>query len=113
MAHFAELDNDNRVLRVIVIADKDTSDVNGVEDESIGIAFCKQLFGADTKWLQVSYNGNIRGIYPGEKDLYDSENDVFVPFARGVIESEEIIDAEIVQGELEAPVTTEPTEPTE
>jgi hypothetical protein len=110
MAHFAELDNDNRVLRVIVIANKDTSDVNGVEDESIGIAFCKQLFGADTKWLQVSYNGNIRGIYPGEKDFYDSENDVFVPFARGVIISEEIIDAEIVQSEIEAPAITEPTE---
>lgn len=101
MAHFAELDNDNRVLRVTVIANEDTSDINGVEDESIGIAFCKQLFGADTKWLQVSYNGNIRGIYPGEGDFYDSENDKFISYERNAVILEEIIDAEVVPPAIE------------
>jgi hypothetical protein len=108
MAHFAELDNNNCVLRIIVIDNKDTSDANGVEDESIGIAFCKSLFGVDTKWIQVSYNGNIRGIYPGEGDLYDTENDIFIPAPRGVIDKSlesEIIDVEEVTPTptLEAP----------
>ena len=79
MAHFAELDNNNVVLQVVVIANKDTSDENGVEQEAIGIAFCKSLYGADTKWIQTSYNGNIRGQYCGLGWSYDAATDVFLP----------------------------------
>ena len=50
MAHFAELNQNNEVLRVIVVANEDTSDQNGVEDETIGVAFCKKLFGSNTMW---------------------------------------------------------------
>ena len=64
MAHFAQIDN-NRVLRVIVVDNNDTSDSNGVESESIGVTFCQSIFGEDTKWKQTSYNNNIRGNYAG------------------------------------------------
>lgn len=79
MAHFAELDNNNVVLQVVVIANKDITDDNGVEQETIGIAFCKSLYGADTKWIQTSYNGNIRGQYCGTGWSYDAATDVFLP----------------------------------
>lgn len=63
MAHFAELDANNVVLRVIVVDNKDTADANGVEKEHIGAAFCERLFGGN--WKQTSYNGNLRKNYAG------------------------------------------------
>ena len=65
MAHFAQLDSNNVVTQVIVVSNDDTSDSNGVETESIGVAFCQKLLGAETNWKQTSYNGNMRGNYAG------------------------------------------------
>ena len=65
MAHFAQLDSNNVVTQVIVVSNDDTSDSNGVETESIGVAFCQKLLGADTNWKQTSYNSNMRGNYAG------------------------------------------------
>jgi hypothetical protein len=65
MAHFACLDDNNLVTQVIVVSNDDTSDSNGVEVESIGVAFCQKLLGASTNWKQTSYNGNMRGNYAG------------------------------------------------
>ena len=65
MAHFAQLDSDNVVTQVIVVSNDDTSDSNGTETESIGVAFCQKLLGADTNWKQTSYNSNMRGNYAG------------------------------------------------
>lgn len=75
MAHFAELDENNVVLRVIVIADKDTADADGVEQESIGVTFCENLYGGT--WKQTSYNNNIRGQFAGVGSIYDADTDVF------------------------------------
>ena len=65
MAHFAQIDSNNLVTQVIVVSNDDTSDSNGVEVESIGVAFCQKLLGASTNWKQTSYNNNIRGNYAG------------------------------------------------
>lgn len=77
MAHFAELDKNNIVLRVVVIDTKDNSDANGVEKEYIGAAFCERLFGGT--WKQTSYNGNIRKKFAGIGDSYDENLDAFIP----------------------------------
>ena len=77
MAHFAELDANNVVLRVIVVGNKDTADANGVEKEHIGAAFCEHLFGG--RWVQTSYNGNIRKNYAGIGYTYREDIDAFVP----------------------------------
>jgi hypothetical protein len=77
MAHFAELDANNVVLRVIVVDNKDTADANGVEKEHIGVAFCERLFGGN--WKQTSYNGNIRKHYAGAGFTYNADIDAFVP----------------------------------
>ena len=87
MAHFAQLDSNNVVTQVIVVSNDDTSDSNGVETESIGVAFCQKLLGADTNWKQTSYNSNMRGNYAGIGYTY-MENvatlgvgstDIFIP----------------------------------
>jgi len=76
MAHFAELDENNVVLRVIVVDNKNTSDGYGVEDESIGIEFCHNLLGGT--WKQTSYNNKIRKNYAGIGYTYDSSRDAFI-----------------------------------
>ena len=77
MAHFAQLDENNVVTRVIVVDNKDTADASGVEKEYIGAAFCERLFGGN--WKQTSYNGNIRKRYAGIGHTYNAELDAFVP----------------------------------
>jgi hypothetical protein len=77
MAHFAQLDENNVVIQVIVIDNKDTADAFGTEKEYIGAAFCEKLFGG--VWKQTSYNGNIRKNYAGIGYSYNSFIDAFVP----------------------------------
>lgn len=77
MAHFAELDSNNVVLRVVVIDNRDTADANGVEKEYIGAAFCERLFSG--VWKQTSYNGNFRKNYAGIGFTYDAGRDAFIP----------------------------------
>jgi hypothetical protein len=77
MAHFAELDENNVVKRVIVVSNADTSDANGVEKEYIGAAFCEKLFGGT--WKQTSYNASFRKNYAGIGFTYNSSIDAFVP----------------------------------
>ena len=76
MAHFAQLDENNKVLQVIVVANEELME-NGVESEHKGIAFCKTLLGADTNWVQTSYNATIRKNYAGIGFIYDADNDYF------------------------------------
>lgn len=78
MAHFAELDSNNTVLRVIAVHNNELLDENGVEQEASGIAFCKQLLGEERTWVQTSYNGNSRGSYAGPGYTYDPIADVFL-----------------------------------
>lgn len=77
MAHFAELDANGIVLRVIVVDNKDTADATGVEKEHIGAAFCERLFGGT--WKQTSYHGNIRKNYAGAGYAFDAARDAFIP----------------------------------
>jgi hypothetical protein len=79
MAHFAELNADNIVTRVIVVGNQDCLDENGQESEAVGIAFCQQLFGADTRWVQTSYNATFRKRYAGAGHSYDEGRDAFIP----------------------------------
>lgn len=78
MAHFAQLDDNNIVSQVIVINDNDCQ-INGFQSEDVGIAFCKSLFGENTKWVQTSYNKKIRKNYAGIGFTYDVQRDAFIP----------------------------------
>jgi len=91
LAHFCQLDENNVVTQVIVVSNEDTSDSNGVEVEEIGVAFCKKLLGADTRWKQTSYNNNMRVRYAGIGYSYNEALDAFIPpqpFASWVLNEE-------------------------
>ena len=77
MAHFAQLNEENIVTQVIVVANQDTADKDGVENEAIGIEFCTNLLGG--RWVQTSYNANIRKNYAGIGYKYDATLDAFIP----------------------------------
>jgi hypothetical protein len=69
MSHWAELDKDNKVIRVTV---GDNNDPNGDE----GYKWLLDNLGG--KWVQTSYNGNFRGVYAGTGYFYDEVKDEFI-----------------------------------
>lgn len=76
MAHFAELNDQNEVLRVIVVDNADCLNAEGQEDEAVGIAFCQNLLGGT--WVQTSYNNNIRTRYAGIGYTFDRVRNAFI-----------------------------------
>lgn len=79
MAHFALLDADNNVINVIVVGDQNCMGDGGVESEQVGIDFCRNIFGADTRWVQTSITNRIRKNYAGIGYSYDPQRDAFIP----------------------------------
>ena len=77
MAHFAELDKDNKVIRTIVVHNNVITDENGQEQEELGIKFCQLIFGPDTNWKQTSYNEKFRKNFAISGYIYDSQKDAF------------------------------------
>ena len=75
MAHFAEIDENNVVLRVIVVHNNELLDEDDNESEQKGIDFCVAHYGGT--WIQTSYNGNFRGRFAGIGSIYDVARDVF------------------------------------
>ena len=67
MAHWAELDENNVVIRVTV-GDND--------DPSEGYDWIVENLGG--RWIQTSYNASIRGKFAGVGDTYDEEKDEFI-----------------------------------
>ena len=87
MAHFAQLDQNNIVLNVVVVNDSVIL-VDNIEEEQKGIDFLKSIFGQDTIWKRTSYNtyGGVhsKGGTPFRKNyaviggIYDEQRDVFI-----------------------------------
>ena len=77
MAHFAQLNADNVVTKVIVIANEEITDSEDVEQEEIGQIFCTALLGGN--WMQTSYNHSFRKNFAGVGFKYDESKDAFIP----------------------------------
>ena len=75
MAHFAEINDNNIVTRVIVIHNNEIT-VDGQELEFKGIDFCEGLFG-HRNWVQTSYNGKMRYNFAGIGNTWDPDNNAF------------------------------------
>jgi hypothetical protein len=69
MSHFAELDQDNKVIRVLV---GDNNDPNGDE----GYQWLIDNLGGT--WVKTSYNNSIRYNYAGIGYTYDPIDDAFI-----------------------------------
>jgi hypothetical protein len=78
MAHFAQLNDNSVVLQVTVVNNKTIGNLPFPESDPIGAAFCRFLFGADTIWVQTSYNANFRKNYAGFGYVYDPVLDAFI-----------------------------------
>lgn len=76
MAHFAELDENNVVTRVIVVHNNELLDENDNESEQKGIDFCVAHYGG--RWVQTSYNANFRVRFAGIGSTYDETRDAFI-----------------------------------
>ena len=77
MSNWAEIDNNNKVIRVLV-GDNNQSDE--------GEAFMNSLGGT---WIKTSYNGNIRKNFAGIDFTYDAARDAFIapkPFNSWVLD---------------------------
>lgn len=70
MAHFAEIDNNNKVVRVLVVSN---------DEEHRGQDFLANDLGLSGRWIQTSYNGNFRKNYAQIGFIYDEEIDAFIP----------------------------------
>jgi hypothetical protein len=80
MAHFAELNSSNEVLRVIVISNDDV-DANGGDQHADAETFVASIvphLTGGTAWKQTSYNNNFRKQYAGEGCTYDAGKDKFI-----------------------------------
>ena len=76
MAHFAQLDNDNIVTRVIVVDNNELLDGEQTEVEQLGIDFCVAHYGGT--WIQTSFNASFRKNYAGVGYTYDAKRDAFI-----------------------------------
>lgn len=82
MAHFAEISDQNHVLRVLVVPDA---------QESRGAQFLASDLGLGGVWVQCSYNGSFRKQHPGKGYKYDPDSDVFIspqPYPSWSLDSE-------------------------
>jgi hypothetical protein len=87
MAHFVELDIFKKVIRGVVVDDKDTQDKKGSEVESIGAKYLHDGFGGT--WVKTSYNTSanvhklggtpFRKNFAGIGYTYDDTRDAFIP----------------------------------
>jgi hypothetical protein len=78
MAHFAQLNKHSVVEQVVVVHNNELLDENGVEQEQLGVAFLKSLYGNATVWVQTSYNNNFRRTFAGRGFTYNKRYDIFI-----------------------------------
>jgi hypothetical protein len=92
MAHFAEIDSNNKVIRVLVACNQDIANNGGEQSEQAAKAFeiVVPLSENGIKWVQTSYNDNFRKQFAGKDYTYDSVKNVFIkpkPFASWSLDS--------------------------
>ena len=92
MAHFAELDKNNKVLRVVVACNQDIADNGGEQSEQAAEHFKNvcPFFSSGVKWVQTSYNDNFRKQYAGIGMVYDPVKNKFLrqqPYASWSLDS--------------------------
>tara|TARA_R110002049_G_scaffold4012_1_gene29079 strand:- start:1067 stop:1525 length:459 start_codon:yes stop_codon:yes gene_type:complete len=80
MAHFAELDSNNIVTRVVVVGNDVTTAAGPLGENDMhvdGETWCVNFF-KTPNWKQTSYNNNFRKQYAGKGFTYNSAKDKFI-----------------------------------
>jgi hypothetical protein len=84
MAHFAEIDENNIVLQVLVVPD---------EQEDRGQEYLAVDCNLGGTWIQTSFNGKIRKRFAGIGGTYNQELDAFLtpkPYPSWVFDENEL-----------------------
>lgn len=76
--HFAQLDENNVVIRVGVFDAKNALDENGEYQESLAIAWYKTTFGNHTNWVETSKTHSFRTRAATKGYTYNSSLDAFI-----------------------------------
>jgi hypothetical protein len=82
MAHFCQIDENNVVIQVVTVPN---------EQENRGEEYLSVDLGLGGRWIQTSYNNNIRNVYAGIGFTYNENLDIFIspkPFPSWVLNSE-------------------------
>lgn len=90
MAHFAQLDENNVVVNVIVVNNELVPDP-APDNEQIGIDFLKNALGLPGEFKQTSYNGKFRKNYAVIGGVYNASLDAFIrekPYPSWVLNTE-------------------------
>ena len=77
MAHFAELDENNKVLNVLVVSNKVAVEDGSVQAENWCNAHLPKTK-EGTTWKQTSYNAKFRRRFAGKGCTYDPSRDIFI-----------------------------------
>jgi hypothetical protein len=88
MAYFAKLNSNNIVEKIISVNNAVITDINGIEQEQLGVDFINKLYNTNDIWKQTSYNTSkgihllggvpFRKNYAGIGDIYDEQRDAFI-----------------------------------
>ena len=80
MAHFAELDINNKVLRVLKACNQDIINNGGEQSEQAALHFQSVVKFSENgvKWVQTSYNNNFRKQYAGIGYTFDPIKNKFI-----------------------------------
>jgi hypothetical protein len=80
MAHFAELDINNKVIRVLTACNQDIANNGGELSEQAALHFqsLNKFSEGGVKWVQTSYNNNFRKKFTGIGEIYDPIKDIFI-----------------------------------
>lgn len=76
MAHFAEIDGNGLVLRVVALDDDQIRDADGKHNELLGKQFLSKTLGGE--WVQTSYNATFRRRFAGKGYKYLENLDAFI-----------------------------------
>lgn len=78
MAHFAEINAESIVLRVLCLDNSVMENEQGERVEQLGVEFLQNIYGVNTVWKQTSYNTR-GGIYyiPGTNDPDEDQSKAF------------------------------------
>ena len=107
MAHFAELNSNNVVLRIVVACNQDIANNGGELSEQAAEHFKTVCPFSENgvKWIQTSYNNNFRKQYAVKGGIYDVNKDKFIapqPFTSWLLDANDDWQAPVAYPTIQA-----------
>lgn len=79
MASYAQLDSQNKIIRVLKIDNELITNEDGSENEQLGETLCRQFTGENSRFIKTSATASIRRIFASVDGYYIEQYDEFAP----------------------------------